>query len=59
MNIKKLTVGLVFFSCLVSTTFSIDYKLYLDVSKKSKVIAIITTENQGEYIRFYTNKNGK
>ena len=59
MNIKKLTASLGFISCLVSTGFSTDYKLYSESSDKSKIVATITPENQGEYIGFYTDKDGK
>lgn len=33
--------------------------LYSEASAKSKVINTLNAHNQGEYIRFYTNKDGK
>ena len=34
-------------------------KLYAEASQKSKVIDTITLDNQGQYMRFYTDKDGK
>lgn len=59
MNIKQLITSLSFISCLVGTGFSSDYKLYSESSDKSKVVTTITPENQDDYIRFYTDKDGK
>ena len=59
MNTKKLTATLGFASLFFSGGFANDYKLYSEASSKSKVVTAITPENQGEYIRFYTDKDGK
>ena len=42
-----------------SIAFASSYNLYSDASAKSKVVTTITPENQGEYIRFYTDKDSK
>ena len=35
------------------------YNLYSAASDQSKVVTTIHADNQGEYIRFYTDKDGK
>lgn len=58
MKISKiLFLSLLLFNS--SITFASSYNLYSDASAKSKVVTTITPENQGEYIRFYTDKDGK
>ena len=58
MKIRKIvSLSVVLFSS--SMAFASNYNLYSDDSTKSKVLTTINTDNQDEYIRFYTDKDGK
>ena len=59
MKIKKLTAAIGVFAFLASLGFASGYNLYSEASEKSKVITTIDEKTQGEYIRFYTDKDGK
>ena len=58
MKISKI-ISLFTLSISSSIAFALSYNLYSDASAQSQVVTTVTPENQGEYIRFYIDKDGK